>query len=84
MTGILGVIRHPWYVGGMLIVWARPLDISAIITNTIITGYFVVGAILEERKLRRVFGDAYREYQEKVSMFFPCKWLKVRFRVGRD
>jgi protein-S-isoprenylcysteine O-methyltransferase Ste14 len=74
--GILGVIRHPWYLGGMMIVWARDLDLSAILTNAIITGYFVVGAFMEEHKLDTSFGDTYKEYRRKVSMFFPYKWLK--------
>jgi len=79
-TGILSIIRHPWYLGGMIIVWTRDLDLSAILTNAIITGYFVVGAFLEERKLSTELGNTYREYQSKVSMFFPYKWLKARFR----
>ena len=80
-TGILGVIRHPWYLGGILVVWARDLDISTILTNTIITGYFVIGTCLEERKLGMQFGKAYREYQTKVSMLFPSKWLKRMIRL---
>jgi protein-S-isoprenylcysteine O-methyltransferase Ste14 len=35
----------------------------------------VVGAFLEERKLVRIFGEEYRDYQQKVSMFIPVKWL---------
>jgi protein-S-isoprenylcysteine O-methyltransferase Ste14 len=77
-TGILGMTRHPWYFGGMIIIWARDLDMSAMVTNIIITGYFVVGTLLEERKLRTKLGEAYRDYQSKVSMFFPYKWLKAR------
>ena len=79
-TGILGVTRHPWYLGGILIVWARDLDISAIITNGIISGYFVVGAFLEERKLVRQYREDYRSYQRTVSMLFPFKWLRSCLR----
>jgi len=77
-TGILGMTRHPWYLCCMIIVWARDLDIAAIVTNTIITGYFVIGTFLEERKLMTEFGNTYREYQRTVSIFFPYKWLKAR------
>lgn len=79
-TGILGVTRHPWYLGGILIVWARDLDISAIITNGIISGYFVIGALLEERKLVQQFREDYRAYQRSVSMLFPFKWLRSCLR----
>ena len=73
--GILGVMRHPWYAGGMMILWARDLDVSAIVTNFILTGYFIVGTLLEERKLLIEFPETYREYRQKVSMFFPYRWL---------
>ena len=71
--GVLSVVRHPWYTGGILIVWARPLDLSAILTNLVVSGYFVVGAILEERKLKRQFGEQYVAYQKRVPMFFPIR-----------
>ncbi|SPD72517.1 hypothetical protein PITCH_A1390015 [uncultured Desulfobacterium sp.] len=75
--GVLSIIRHPWYTGGMLIVWARPLDLSAILTNLVVTGYFVVGAILEERKLKAQFGEQYVAYQQCVPMFFPIRRKRV-------
>lgn len=78
-SGVLSIIRHPWYTGGILIVWARPLDLAAILTNLIINVYFVVGAILEERKLMVQFGEQYKDYQERVSMLFPVKWVRSRF-----
>jgi protein-S-isoprenylcysteine O-methyltransferase Ste14 len=79
-SGILGVVRHPWYAGGMMIIWARDLDLSAIITNLILTGYFMVGTLLEERKLSIEFPEIYKEYQQKVSMYFPYLWLKSKLK----
>ena len=80
-TGLLGIVRHPWYTGGMMIVWARDIDISAIVTNLIITVYFIVGTVLEERRLSIEFGEGYKEYQKRVSMFFPFKWLKSKLNA---
>ncbi len=77
-SGIHRMIRHPWYLGGMMIVWARDLSLSTLINNIVITSYFIIGTYLEERKLIREFGEQYREYQANVSMFFPYKWLKAR------
>ena len=74
-TGILDITRHPWYLGGILIVWTRDIDISALVANIILTLYFIVGTVLEERKLLIEYGDDYRRYQEKVSMLIPIKWL---------
>jgi len=73
--GILSIVRHPWYTGGIFVVWARPLDLAAILTNLVVCAYFVVGAILEERKLVLQFGEEYRSYQKRVPMLFPVKWL---------
>jgi protein-S-isoprenylcysteine O-methyltransferase Ste14 len=77
-TGILGMIRHPWYVGAIAFIWARQLDISAIIVNVILTAHFIIGTYLEERKLVAEFGDEYRAYQKEVPMFIPYKWLKSK------
>ena len=74
--GVLSVVRHPWYSGGILIVWARPLDPAALVTNLVVCGYFVLGAILEERKLTAQFGRQYADYQRRVSMLFPIKWAQ--------
>ena len=53
-------------------------SLAAILTNLVVCGYFVVGTILEERKLKLQFGDQYADYQRRVSMFFPIKWMGRR------
>ena len=77
-SGIHKLIRHPWYLGGIIIIWAGNLSLSMILANLVITSYFIVGSILEERKLVREFGEPYREYQREVSMLLPYKWLKTK------
>jgi protein-S-isoprenylcysteine O-methyltransferase Ste14 len=77
-SGILGVIRHPWYTAGIMIVWAADISLSTFLINVVISAYFVIGTILEERKLLLEFGENYREYQKNVSMFIPYKWMKAR------
>ena len=81
-SGIHKVIRHPWYLGGIIIFWTGTgnLSLSMILDNLVITSYFIVGTILEERKLVREFGESYREYQKQVSMLLPYKWLKASIR----
>jgi protein-S-isoprenylcysteine O-methyltransferase Ste14 len=75
--GILGVVRHPFYAGIFPLIWSNDLDFTALITNIILSVYMVIGTLLEERKLIAEFGDAYRAYQQKVSMLFPLKWIKA-------
>ena len=77
--GVLGLVRHPWYCGGMLIIWARDLDAAALVTNLVLTAYFIVGALLEERRLVREIGEDYRRYQREVPMFLPWRWF-----IGRS
>ncbi|NIS63042.1 MAG: DUF1295 domain-containing protein [Proteobacteria bacterium] len=79
-TGILGITRHPWYLGTIMIIWARGLDLSALITNVILTIYLIVGTFLEERKLLIEYGEEYRKYQQKVSMLFPFKYVRSRIQ----
>ena len=77
-SGILGIVRHPWYTAVFFLLWARDLDPAAIIVNTVLTVYVVIGTHLEERKLIAVFGQTYRDYQQEVSMFLPIRWMKTR------
>ncbi|OPY88108.1 MAG: hypothetical protein A4E71_00647 [Smithella sp. PtaU1.Bin162] len=79
--GILGAVRHPFYAGIFPLLWASDLDISALIINIILSIYTLTGTLLEERKLILEFGDAYRAYQQKVSMLFPLKWLIKTFGI---
>ena len=80
-SGILGVIRHPWYAAAMLLIWAGNIDVSALIVNTILTVYLIVGTVLEERKLIREFGDEYRAYQKQVPRYVPLKWLMSKINT---
>jgi protein-S-isoprenylcysteine O-methyltransferase Ste14 len=82
VSGIHRIIRHPWYLGGILIVWAQDLSASTILINVVISVYFMIGAVLEERKLVLEFGEEYRKYQRTVSMLFPWRWLKARIAGG--
>lgn len=79
-TGALGLVRHPWYTGCILLVWAGDLDPPRLAANVVITAYVVVGTLLEERKLVIEFGEEYRAYQRRVSMLVPLKWASARLR----
>jgi len=82
-SGILSAMRHPWYTAGIMILWARDLSLSALLNNIVISAYFVIGAILEERKLLSEFGERYQEYQRNVSMFIPYKWFEAKVTRAR-
>lgn len=73
--GILRVIRHPWYLGALLIIWARPIYLSVLLVNLVLSAYVIIGTLLEERKLTKLFGEEYKAYQREVSMLVPWKWI---------
>ncbi|MCX6307103.1 MAG: NnrU family protein [Bacteroidetes bacterium] len=82
-SGILGVVRHPFYTAVFPLIWATDLDVTSLISNSILSIYLVTGTILEEKKLVREFGDEYKAYQERVSMLFPMKWILRKLNPGK-
>jgi len=76
-SGILRAIRHPWYTASIMVIWAKDISLPTLLVNVVISAYFIIGTILEERKLLLEFGERYREYQKNVSMFITYKWLKA-------
>jgi len=75
-TGILGVTRHPWYLATVILIWSLDLTVADLVRNTVLTAYVILGTVLEERKLVLEFGSDYHDYQRKVSMLFPWKWVR--------
>jgi len=77
-SGILHFVRHPWYSGAILFIWAfgRISDVS-LVTKIILTAYVIIGTFLEEIKLVRDIGAPYAEYRQKVPMLIPWKLINV-------
>ena len=65
-------VRHPMYSLALVMIWTCPDDsLDRCLFNVVWTVWIVLGARLEERDLRREFGDAYRDYQQAVPMLIP-------------
>ena len=82
-SGILGVVRHPFYAATFPLIWATNLDVTFLIVNCILSIYVIIGTFLEEKKLVQEFGDEYRAYQDRVSMLFPLKWILDKLNPGK-
>jgi len=80
--GVLGLVRHPWYLAGLVLVWSRDLRRLDALVSVVLSVYLVAGALLEERRLVRSFGEAYRRYQRRVPMLLPLP--RGGSRRGRD
>ncbi len=71
-TGLYRYVRHPLYVAGVAFIWLLPLmTINILAVNIALTVYVVIGAMFEERKLRSIFGQEYRDYAARTPMFIP-------------
>jgi len=72
--GIQGYVRHPWYSGALLLIWAfgAITDVS-LVSKTVLTVYIIIGTFLEEKKLICEIGEPYREYRKRVPMLIPWK-----------
>ncbi len=72
--GVLSYVRHPWYSGGIALIWGigSVTDIY-LLTRIILTGYFVIGTVLEEKRLKAELGEQYTAYCRKVPMLIPAR-----------
>jgi protein-S-isoprenylcysteine O-methyltransferase Ste14 len=66
-------IRHPLYTGSMLILWARVETDAHLATAIWTSAYFMIGSIFEERKLVRLYCQAYRDYHSDTPAFLPWR-----------
>jgi len=65
-------VRHPLYFGGIVGVWATPsMSVTHLCFAILLSGYFIIGALFEEKDLTRDFGNEYRDYQKRTAMFIP-------------
>ncbi len=72
--GIYAYVRHPQYAGlfivtiGLLIQW--PTILTVLMWPVLIAAYYKLSQ-KEEKEMEREFGEAYKEYKERVPMFIP-------------
>jgi protein-S-isoprenylcysteine O-methyltransferase Ste14 len=65
--GTYRVVRHPIYLGWVLLVWATSdMTTGRLAFAVITTSYLVVAVPFEERSLRRRLGPAYDDYRRQV------------------
>jgi protein-S-isoprenylcysteine O-methyltransferase Ste14 len=70
--GILGVIRHPWYAGTLiLLAFSLPITDVNLAWRTVLAAYVLIGTELEERKLLVEFGAPYADYRRRVPRYMP-------------
>jgi protein-S-isoprenylcysteine O-methyltransferase Ste14 len=77
--GVYALMRHPLYLFSLLLIWPIPAMSAALLGFNIgATVYFVIGSLLEEQKLLRVFGQSYAEYRARVPWMIPFTRSRAR------
>ena len=72
VNGLYRWVRHPLYTAGLVFVWLMPsMSWNLLALGIGVTIYILIGAVLEERKLRLEFGAAYEEYARRTPMLIP-------------
>jgi hypothetical protein len=67
VTGPYRFVRHPLYLGWVLVVCGPAGMTGDRLAFAVVSGlYLVIAVPWEERALERAFGDAYRRYKERV------------------
>jgi protein-S-isoprenylcysteine O-methyltransferase Ste14 len=71
-SGLYRWVRHPLYAAGLVFIWLTPVMTGNLLAlNLGITIYLVLGALYEERKLVKEFGEEYLRYRARTPMLIP-------------
>ena len=77
-TGVYGVVRHPMMAGGLWFLLTSGPSLNNAVFTVFYCTYMVIGGYFEERRLVRIFGEAYRDYRRRVPPFLPHPWRVLR------
>jgi protein-S-isoprenylcysteine O-methyltransferase Ste14 len=72
IRGLYRLMRHPLYTFSLAVLWLTPtMSRNSMLLYAAFTIYIIIGAQFEERKLEKIFGDAYRRYKLRTSFMIP-------------
>ncbi|MGQ0734712.1 MAG: methyltransferase family protein [Acidobacteriota bacterium] len=76
VAGPFRIVRHPIYLGWLLMVWGTPtMTANRLVFAAVSSAYLILAIPWEERSLVEVHGDQYRAYQQAVRWrLLPGIW----------
>ena len=71
--GLHRYVRHPLYLGALMVLWGAVHDERSLATAIWASLYFWAGTVSEERKLSALYGNDYAAYKARVPAVVPWK-----------
>jgi len=66
------IVRHPLYLLSILFMFMNPvMTVRWLLLSCMATLYFIIGALIEEKRLLKEYGEAYNRYREQVPFIVP-------------
>jgi len=75
-TGVYGQVRHPMYLGGILVLLGLTVSTLSILSFAVWIAFFIFMdrmAAFEEKDLTNKLGQQYVDYRKKVHKWIPTK-----------
>lgn len=78
-------VRHPLYIGWIVMFWATPLlTVGHLLFAGLMTSYILLAIRFEERDLVGEFGSEYESYRKNTPMLIPRFKAPVKDEIGRE
>lgn len=76
VAGPFSLVRHPIYLGWILMVFATPVMTTSMLLFAVVSTVYLIAAIpFEERSLVEAFGEKYQTYQRQMRWrLIPFVW----------
>jgi protein-S-isoprenylcysteine O-methyltransferase Ste14 len=82
--GLYRYVRHPLYLGWLLVFWSAPtMTVAHLVFALATTAYILVAIQFEERDLTDLYGDAYSKYRQRVPMIIPLRFRTASHKKER-